>query len=287
MTRSVQLEGLHLIARGGQADIYELSERKVLRVGRRPQDVERIAYEYSVYSCLAGTDVTIPKAYELVEAGGLPAIIMERLEGPSMMDQIRADPLTAKAKARELAELHLEIGKINAPEQITDVKAKAKFCIGKSEALSEPDKEKILDVLKLLPEGTSLCHGDFHPGNIMVQGNRNYVIDWSAASRGDFHADVAHSYILMRVVPKVPHMNSMMHFIQKRIGRAIANTYLSTVRDRVALDSTDLSRWMLINAAERTYYGMPSERKDLLAFIGRYLDVLQRGGDEGLLYKAM
>ncbi len=287
MTSSVQLEGLPLIARGGQADIYDFGEGRVLRVGRRAQDVERIRYEYTVYSCLAGTNLSMPKAYELVEAGGLPAIIMERLDGPSMMDQIGANPMSAKTKARQLAELHLGIGKINAPEQITETKAKATFCIGKSEVLSVPEKERILDVLKSLPDGTSLCHGDFHPGNIMVQRNRNYVIDWSAASRGDFHADVAHSYILMRVVPKVPHMNPVMHFIQKRIGRAVAGTYLLTVGRRRAIDYKILSRWMLINAAERTYYGMPSEREDLLAFIRKYLEVLKRGGEEGVLYQAL
>jgi hypothetical protein len=121
----------------------------------------------------------------------------------------------------------------------------------------------------------------------MVQNGKNYVIDWSAASRGDFHADIAHSYILMRVVPKVPHMNSIMHFLQKRIGRAIARTYLSNIGRQRGIDYMTLSRWMLINAAERTYHGMPSEREDLLAFIKRYLDVLKHGGEEGILYQAM
>jgi predicted Ser/Thr protein kinase len=185
MTTSIQLEGLHRIAHGGQADIYDFGEGKVLRVGRRPQDIERIRYEYAVYSCLAGTDSIIPIAYELTEAGGLPAILMQRLDGPSMMDQIKANPMSAKTKARQLAELHLRIGKLHAPEQIVDVKAKAKFCIDRSEALHESAKESILDILKKLPDGTNLCHGDFHPGNIIVQKEHSYIIDWSAASRGD------------------------------------------------------------------------------------------------------
>jgi len=287
MNSNIRLEGLNLIARGGQADIYEFAEGKVLRVGRRPQDNERIRYEYTVYLSLAGKDVIVPKAFDLVEAGGLSAFIMERLTGPSMMDLIKANPLSARTKARQLAELHLRIGNIEAPEQVTDVKAKARFCIGKSDALSEAEKEKIMTLLKILPEGSSLCHGDFHPGNIMVQDGKNYIIDWSAASRGDFHADIAHSYILMRVVPKVPHMSSIMHFFQKRIGRAIASTYLSNVARQRRIDYRNLSRWMLINAAERTYHGMRSEKEDLLVFIKRYLNVLDHGGKEGALYQAM
>ena len=81
MTTTVQLDGLKLIAQGGQADIYDFGDGKVLRVGRRPQDLERIRYEYAVYSSLNEADVHIPKVYGLVEAAGMPAIIMERLNG--------------------------------------------------------------------------------------------------------------------------------------------------------------------------------------------------------------
>ena len=114
MASSVDLEGLQLIARGGQAE----------RVGRREQDRDRIRYEYSVYSCLAGSGVTVPTVYELAQAGGMPAIIMDRIAEVSMMDQIKSNPFSARAKARELADLHLQIGKVVAPRQITDAKAK-------------------------------------------------------------------------------------------------------------------------------------------------------------------
>lgn len=285
MITSVQLDGLTLIARGGQADIYDFGDGKILRVGRRPQDLERIRYEYTVYLALNETKIHVPKVYGLVEAAGMPAIVMERLNGPSMMDQIKANPLSAKVKARQLAGIHLEIGRINAPEQITDVKSRAEFCISKSEFVSESEKRRILEVLKKLPEGINLCHGDFHPGNLMVQQGTNYVIDWSAAWSGDFHSDVAHSFILMRVVPKVPDMSPLMHFLQKRIGRAIANTYLIAIENEVDIDHKTLSRWMLVNAAERTYFGVQSERQDLLAFIGKYLKVLKNGGEETNLYQ--
>jgi aminoglycoside phosphotransferase (APT) family kinase protein len=287
MARTVGLEGLQLIARGGQADIYAYGDRKVLRVGRREQDTDRIRYEYSVYSCLTGSGVAVPTVYELVQAGGMPAIVMDRIAGVSMMDQIKSNPFSAKAKARELADLHLQIGKVAAPRQITDAKAKAEFCIGKSENIDGHDKERILEVMKTLPDGTSLCHGDFHPGNILHHDGKNYVIDWSAASRGDFHADVAHSYLLMRVVPKVPHLNSMVHLMQKLIGRAIANTYLSTIANRWRIDYKILSRWILINAAERTYHGMTSEMRALKSFIGRYLIVLREGRDDEFAYQAL
>jgi aminoglycoside phosphotransferase (APT) family kinase protein len=283
--RTIDVKGLPLIARGGQAEIYDYEDGRVLRVARRSQDFDRLRYEYEVYELLAGTKVSVPRAYELVEADGSPAIIMDRLSGGSMMDQIRRRPLSAKARAIELAELHLDVSGVDAPKRFTSAKTKAEYCIGRSEALGEEARKRILDLLENLPEGASLCHGDFHPGNILCERTRKYIIDWSAASRGDFHADVAHTFLLMRVVPRAPGVSRAMHFVQRRIGRAVADTYLSAISRRRPIDSRTLSRWTIINAAERTWHGLPSEQEQLLRFVDRYLSVIASGGAEDSLYR--
>lgn len=38
--------------------------------------------------------------------------------------------------------------------------------------------------------GKCLCHGDFHPGNILVEGGKPVVIDWEYASVGDRFDDI-------------------------------------------------------------------------------------------------
>ena len=73
--------------------------------------------------------------------------------------------------------------------------------------------------------------------------------------------------------------------MQKRIGRAIATTYLSTISQNRKLDVRTFSKWTLINAAERTYHGMPSEKETLKRYIERYLAEWARGTDEDYFYK--
>jgi tRNA A-37 threonylcarbamoyl transferase component Bud32 len=276
---------LPLIARGGQAEIYDYGNGKVIRVPRRPQDYDRIRYEYKVYLSLSGSKVVAPKVYELVEVSGAPSIIMERILGMSMMDQIKRQPHLIRRKAIDLANMHLGLLKVNAEAFMTNSKDQAKYCINKSRSLAEDTKQMLLDSLEHLPAGNFLCHGDFHPGNIIHNDGRDYIIDWSGATKGDVAYDVAHTYILLRVVPRAPGISLLMHGIQKLLGKAMASIYLKTIMKSISIDSGQLSRWMLIKAAERTYYGLPSEMKRLHTFINKYVQTLSVGGTKEDFYK--
>jgi aminoglycoside phosphotransferase (APT) family kinase protein len=50
-----------------------------------------------------------------------------------------------------------------------------------------------------MPEGDRLCHGDFHPINVLGEISRPVVIDWPDACRGDPAADVCRSYLLLKL----------------------------------------------------------------------------------------
>jgi len=267
MSTTVRLSELELIARGGQSDIYAFGEGRVLRVARRELDYDRLRYEFRVYEYLGRRQAPVPRAFDLVDADGAPAISMERVSGGTLMDRIRRNPLGARSVARELARLHVSILRFGAEPPIIDSKEKARFCVSRSELLPEEIKADILALVEALPGGRDLCHGDFHPGNIIRMQDRDCIIDWSAASRGDFHSDVAHTYLLLKNVPRVPGVGRTMHTLQRRVGSAVASTYLHSLGQELRVDRGLLSRWLLVKAAERTYYGLPSEKARLVQFI--------------------
>jgi len=284
----MKLDDIHtlpLIARGGQADIYDYGNGKVIRVPRRPQDYDRIRYEHKVYLPLSGSTVAAPKVYELIEVNGAPSIIMERILGISMIDQIKKQPQLIRREAVDLANMHLGLLKVNAEAFMTNSKDQAKYCIGKSGSLAEDTKQVLLDSLGHLPGGNFLCHGDFHPGNILHSNGKDYIIDWSGATKGDIVYDVAHTYILLRVVPRAPGVSLLMHGIQKLLGKVMARIYLKTIMKSISIDPDRLSRWVLIKAAERTYYGLPSEMKRLHTFINKYARTISVGTTKEDFYK--
>src|SRR5262245_55479689 len=59
-------------------------------------------------------------------------------------------------------------------------------------------KQELLDRIAEMPDGDRLCHGDFHPMNILGDPSQPIIIDWADARRGDPAADVCRSYLLMK-----------------------------------------------------------------------------------------
>lgn len=286
--RQISIEGFPLLARGGQAEIYDCGGGRVLRVAKRPQDFDSIRYEYAIYGLLAQPGLPAPYAYELVEVKGAPAIIMDRLSGRSMLEELASNPLRTAYWGRELARLHVEVGKCRVAAQwIRSTRAKAEWCIGHSQVLSDNNKHAVLEMLQGLPDGEALCHGDFHPGNIILHQGKSYLIDWAGASKGDLIADVAHSYLLLRVVPRLSHVGRLLHMFQVRVARVLARAYLKEIAPLIPFDYKRFSIWLLVNAGERTYHGLPSEQSHLLGFIKRSFHSLSQGKSEEDLYKLL
>src|SRR5215471_10254672 len=71
--------------------------------------------------------------------------------------------------------------------------------IARTTVLDEPQKRVSLTRLANMPEGDRLCHGDFHPINVLGEISRPVVIDWPDACSGDPAADVCRSYLLLRL----------------------------------------------------------------------------------------
>ena len=62
--------------------------------------------------------------------------------------------------------------------------------------LDEKQKRNILNKLHSIKFGPRLCHGDFHPFNLILSNKSVNIIDWVDASSGDIRADVFRTYLL-------------------------------------------------------------------------------------------
>jgi aminoglycoside phosphotransferase (APT) family kinase protein len=160
-----------LLASGRDADIFEYGPTQVLRRSRNSRSMER---EARVMQYVHSYGYPIPEVGD-VSADGLE-LIMERLDGATMVDAVRAAPWKAKHFGHALSELHAQLHELTAPEWLPD----APFGVG-----------------------TQLLHMDLHPLNVMVTSRGPMVIDWTNAARGNPNIDVAVTWTLM-VAAEVP-----------------------------------------------------------------------------------
>jgi len=115
-------------------------------------------------------------------------------------------------------------------------------------------RQAFLEKLSGLPDGSSICHGDFHPGNILLASNRVVVIDWIDASRGNPLADVARTSIIFLGAAASSQIRNYPMKIFIRLFHAV---YLRCYFQLQPGGEAEYYRWLPIVAAARLSENIP------------------------------
>jgi phosphotransferase family enzyme len=140
----------------------------------------------------------VPAVWSVQQINGRWGIVFDRVSGTSFAEQMLRD---ATALPRYLEVLALLQVRINAQSahQFGNLKVRLATNIARAKLLDEPRKQLLLGRLAEMPEGDRLCHGDFHPINVLGKASHPMLIDWPDASCGDPAADVCRSYLLLKL----------------------------------------------------------------------------------------
>jgi hypothetical protein len=84
-----------------------------------------------------------------------------------MLQDLNARPWTVWRHAHALAELHVKINGLSI-EGLPSYKDGLGYSILHTPHLSDDLRNKALALLDTLPDGSSVCHGDYHPGNVII-----------------------------------------------------------------------------------------------------------------------
>ena len=152
-----------LIGRGRDCDVFAAGPGKVLRRHREGRSTE--AEALTMQHC-AAHGYPVP---EVVDAAG-PDIVMQRLDGPTMLGDMSARPWTMRTRARLLADLVARLGRVPLPKHQLPV-------IGE--------------------HGGVLVHLDLHPDNVVLTADGPVVIDWSNAALGAAGLDAANTWLTL------------------------------------------------------------------------------------------
>jgi aminoglycoside phosphotransferase (APT) family kinase protein len=150
------------LATGRDADVFALGDDLVLR--RYRDDGADAAAEAVIMRHVAAHGYPVPTVHR---AGGTD-LVMERLDGPTMMAAVNAGDVDPGRAARMLADLHDRLHRIPA------LTARA----GDSSHVR-------------------VIHLDLHPENVMLVARGPVVIDWRNAKDGDPEIDVALSALIL------------------------------------------------------------------------------------------
>lgn len=237
------------IGKGRTADVFMWGEEKVVKLFHEGFRKEAIDFEYLASKSIQEVFLVIPKVYRIVEIDGRYGIVFQFVKGSTMLDFILAKPSTILRESRKLASLHTKMHAYEMKE-LASQKNSFKNKIGQLQQLEPSIIKKILKYLEKLPSGEILCHGDYHPDNILISTNQMIVIDWIMAVKGNPAADVARTYYILRYASK-ENASKLESILLKIIQRFAANSYLKQYCKITGISKKEISQWEIIILAER------------------------------------
>ncbi len=250
------------IAQGRTAEVYSLDAQHVLKLYREWCPPEWVAYEAETAKTIAAAGIPTPAVADIVDVGNRRGIIYERVTGISMLVDLKTRPWTILHHARELAELQSRFHRLSIAGLGSYSRSLAHAIEG-APHLSEALRARSLELLAALPDGKALCHGDFHPDNIIVTANGPVVIDWMTAKAGNPWADVARTSMILTIgIAAAP-----IGLLLRTFSRLFHSAYLRRYRALAPEPDDQRERWTPIIAAARLAETIAHEREALLHIV--------------------
>lgn len=237
-----------LIGIGRTAEIFEIENEKILKLYFNVIPEEAIKGEYGINKKICSFNIPTAMCYELIQQDGRYGIVMDKIIGISMMKYMAENPMNSMEQAKKLAHLHASIHTIQNPG-FSQNKEQLWQRIDSVDILTNLEKSSIHQYLKQLPEGATLCHGDFHPENVLLSKNKDYIIDWMTATQGDPCSDVAHTNLLLRYGVSPEEKHGIEKFITNIVRNKFADIYLDTYIKNTKLNIQDIRKWKLPHLA--------------------------------------
>ena len=171
--------------------MYDQGDGTVLRRYRTEHEVE---LEARAMTWVSGQGVRAPAVHD---ARGRD-LLMERVHGPTMLEDLDQRPWMIVRHSRTLARLQRQVNDLVAPDWYPHAAG--------------------------VPDGDRVAHLDLHPMNVLLGPDGPVIIDWTNTSRAPEPFDAAMTFVLMSTFETAG--------VRDRIGQRLAVRTFSRSRGR-------------------------------------------------------
>jgi len=238
-----------ILGSGKEADVFE-DGPVVVKLYKSTAPKRSAFREAAVLALVEPLGLPVPHVLGVKQFGDRWGVIMTRADGPSFADVMLSQPDVIPTYLNEMARLQARVHRY-ASQHLPSLKAKLATDIKEAPSLGEERQTTLLSGLATMPDGDRLCHGDFHPFNILGRPGREIVIDWLNATLGDPAADVCRSYVLIR-----------------HVAPDVAAAYIDAYTAIISGSRERILGWLPFVAAARLAEDVSEEEAGLLEMVG-------------------
>lgn len=233
-------------------DVYE-SDGLAVRVYKKPEYKEKCLYaaltHARVETTLCNSSIKMPVLHEVSVIDGKWAISMDWVQGKTLEQLMEENPDKMDTYINKMVDIQCEIHDQYMP-LLSKLKDKLARQIKSLGQIDEIKKYELLTRLDSMPKHIKLCHNSFEPKNIIINDEGTYVINWGSARQGNASADVAKTYLLLKLNKP-----------------EIADKYLDKYCKKSGTSKQYVQAWLPIVAAAQLDKGIESEKEFLLKWI--------------------
>jgi len=178
----------------GQSAVIYARNGIVAKLYRSGQPRKQVYQEAFTLAVVGDNGLPAPRVFGVETFCDRTALLMEQIRGDTLMDIMAASPDRTEECTDKVVELQVAMHKVETTE-FRPIKMVLYGTIMVSEGLTQHEKDRLVKQMAPLREGYSICHGDFHHGNILVENGVYRIIDWAEVACGDPAADAARTYM--------------------------------------------------------------------------------------------
>ncbi len=252
-----------LLGYGRTAEIFLWGDNRIVKLFRENWPLHSVEEEARIGKAVHETGLPVPAVEGLLEFDGRRGIVYERVEGRTMLEQFSGKPWTILRLIRLFTRLHIAMHEHRIPG-LPSQRERIAEEIQDASILSPGIREAAMSILENSPDDDMLCHGDFHPDQIIMSPRGPVIIDWATATHGSPIADVATTSLLLRLAEPAPgRISSLLASV-----RAFVHwRYLQGYMNKTHASKESLDSWALPIAVARLSHGIREERQRLLKLI--------------------
>jgi len=189
-------QNLPVVGCGATTTIYRDGDKAIKLYLNAPHDEAENESKRQQFAYDSG--LPVPKVYGVHSIDSNAVILeMEYINGIPLSHP-QMDKNERLQAIKSLVELQCMVHKIIAAGQPKQVEKYGER-IKKSNDIDDHDKNELLKLLSNLDtDAECLCHGDFHPLNVLFNGNKHWIIDWVDATSGNPLADACRTYLIFK-----------------------------------------------------------------------------------------
>jgi tRNA A-37 threonylcarbamoyl transferase component Bud32 len=260
-----------IIGEGNTAQVIVINENTVAKQFYEHVSDSSIEQEYFKSKTVMDCGIPVPAVFKRELINGRNVLLYEKINGSPLIKQVVDQPWNARRLIYQMARLQVcvhETKIANFPLQNEVLLQKIKI----ANELTSEEKRIITNHLLNLPVEHSLCHGDFHPDNILLTKSGPVIIDWADATQGNRLADLARTLIILRLGGLPEDRNFFRDRTMLYLRKRLANQYLKSYKRIFYFSNKSIDEWMLPVAAARLSENLPNyEKEKLVSIVKTYL----------------